>query len=242
MIELFGYAGLAVATAGQALLRRWPSLQKSAAPTPTLQAQSPTTPLDVKPAQPTSQVQQERERRVFELDERTGRVALARRPRARRADVSKEKILALFVEFMSGEDEFCGWYTSAQIYEEFREFTWQERLEELDRGTFLSMLAVEIGVVKRRAYVQKNDTYRHLRQCVHGQQRAVVYRMPNGEELAAARHKRALKDGGGGPRMTMPKVRLDPGGHKQARALRHSSKDRDINNLGMDAPVYGVAA
>lgn len=230
MLELLtplGIAGLALATAGQAMMRRWPTLGKAAA--------APVA--HVEPVLPKPTVS-----RADASDEWAAATNTPiRKLHIRRADVAKEKVIERFVAWMAGEC-YAGWQTSAQAYDSFRTFAWEQRYEELDRVTFLSLLAVETGVIKRRAYIQKNDTYRHLRAAAKAQERAVVYRLPTTEELAAAKHKKALKDAEVRQRLRVPKVRLDPGGRQHPRSASAAETGLKNNDLGLPADAFDVAA
>jgi hypothetical protein len=112
----------------------------------------------------------------------------------------------------------------------------------LSRGALLSAVAVEVGVIKRRAYVQKNDTYRHLRPLLKDQDRAVVYRMPTEAELAAEKHRRALKDAEVRQRVRVPKVRLDVGGHQHPRSAPADETGLKNKDLGLPVDAFDVAA
>jgi hypothetical protein len=229
MLELLssiGFAGLAVTTAGQVLLRYLPPRSKEkASPAPVTPPMLPT-PIATNAATE---------------DDWTSAITAARKVHIRRADVREEKVVLQFVAWMAAEG-YSGWHTSDQIWESFRTFAWEQRFEELSRGALLSAVAVEPGVIKRRAYVQKNDTYQHLRPALKGQERAVVYRMPTEAELAAAKHKRALKDADGCQRPRVPKVRLDPGRHQHPRSASAAETGLKNKDLGLPADAFDVAA
>lgn len=228
MIELIGIAGLAITSVGQSLLRRYHSRTPApVAPAPIAKATLPR----ITPAAATI----DRDEWIDDA------IKSVRKVHLRRADVCKEKIVLQFVAWMAAED-YSGWYTSAQVYDSFRTFARDQRYEELDRGTLLSMIAVEPGVIKRRAYVQKNDTYQHLRPALKGQERAVVYRMPTEAELAAAKHKRALKDAEVRQGLRVPKVRLDPGRQQHPRSSSASETGLKNKDLGLPVDAFDVAA
>jgi len=240
MIDLlaqFGLAGLTVASVGQALMRRFPARAKESVPPKHVEPVLPRPCLDIERA---AAVCRAGDRRIVE-DPDTGRVYLERPARHRSAYIAKEKIMARFLAWMIDEG-YSGWYTPDQIYESFQEFAWDQALEEIDRCSFLALLAVEPGVIKRRAYIQKNETYKHLRAVLRNQERATVYRIPTGPELAAVKHKRALQEAERCQGRGVAKVRLEPGGRQQARPPAAHRNGLENKDLGLPTSAYGVAA
>lgn len=242
MIDLFaplGFAGLTVASVGQALMRRLPRRAKGAQPAPPKRVE-PVLTRPLLEIQRAAAICRDGERRVVE-DPKTGRVYLERPARHRSGFIAKEKIMARFLTWMI-EEGYSGWYTPGQVYEAYQEFAWDQALEELDRCSFLSLLAVEPGVIKRRAYINKNETYKHLRAVLKGQERAVVYRIPTGPELAAVKHKRALDAAERCHGKRVAKVRLEPGGRRPPEASPAQQNGVTNKDLGLPASAYGVAA
>ncbi|CAA2142811.1 hypothetical protein [Hyphomicrobium sp. ghe19] len=230
LLTIFGFGALATSSVGLAIKNRFPArLKATAAPVRV----APVEPVLVKTV-PAAIVDD------WAADEPASLPA-RRNVRLRRSGVAKEKILERFVAWMISEC-YSGWHTSAGVYDAFKDFAYEERFEELDRGTFLSLLSVELGIEKRRAYIDKNDTYRHLRRAARSQGRAVVYRIPTAEELAAARHKRALKDAETRQRMRVPKARPEPGVQQHPRGAPASETGLKNKGLGVDASVFDVAA
>lgn len=233
MIELVGIAGLVLTSVsvGQSMLRRYrASSHRPAAPA-----------IDIVPNSPQT-VSAPRAQNATPDEWIDDAIKAVRgNMHIRRSGVREEKIVQNFVAWMASEG-YAGWYTSGQIWESFKTFAWEQRYEELSRGGLLSAVAVEVGVIKRRVYVQKNDTYRHLRPLLKNQERAVVYRMPTEAELAAEKHKRALKDADVRQRVRVPKVRLDPGRQQHPRSSQAHEIGMKNNDLGLPIDAFEVAA
>ncbi|WP_409560238.1 hypothetical protein [Hyphomicrobium sp. MC8b] len=240
MLELFtqvSFAGVTLAGFGQILLRRFPAkLKATAAPAPHIE------PVLTPPRMP--EEAQKADAPAADRDDWTTEIParFALRPvHLRKSGIADEKIMERFIAWMISQG-YSGWHTSSGAYDVFKDFAWEERYEELSRGTFLSLLTVELGVEKRRAYIDKNDTFRHLRAAARSQGRATIYRIPTAEELAAAKHKRALKDAEARHRMRMPKARLDGGVRPHPQRTRANEIEPQNKGLGVDAPVFDVAA
>jgi hypothetical protein len=249
MIELVAQAGfvtLAVASAGQAILRRWSSRLKSTtvpppSPAPHVEPKFSSSPsLEIGQAAALGRGANDGSARRF-IDDGAGGGHWERTARHRRSDLAPAKIVELFVQWMIAE-EYSGFYTSGQIYEAYKEFAWSERLEELDRGSFLAQIVEAEGVLKKRPYVQKNETYRHLRPFVHGRDRVTVYRIPTAAELAAVKHKRTLREAEARRGMRVPKVRLEPGGHKPPRTAPAAENPVLNNELDVSHVAFDEAA
>lgn len=171
-----------------------------------------------------------------------GRDVIERAPRHRQL-MAHAKILEKFMAWMIAEG-FSGWYTPALIYEAYQDFAWEFALEEIDYRGFLAYLAAQPGVQKKRAYVKKNETFRHLRGCTNGQERAVVYRIPTSAEMAALKHKASLAAAEarqGRPASGQHKVRLTPGGPKHPAvtpATRRAAETRSDFNA-QDVAIGG---
>lgn len=245
IIAPIALAGLTLTGVGQYILRHFPAASKApaAAATPVVEPvlPVPANALEIHSVAALGRGTVLQGGRQFIRDEKTGREYWERPPRHRHADISKEKVIAKFVAWMIAED-YCGWYTPRQIYESYQEFAWEHSLEEVDFHSFLSMLAAEPGVLKRRPYIQKNETYRHLRAALKGQERATVYRIPTAQELAAARHRRDLKAAEIGRGLRVPKTRLTPGGQQPSPRQSRARNGLENNDLGLPISDYEVAA
>lgn len=241
LLTFFGFTGLATSSLGLALRNKFPArLKATAAPVQIVEPVLPRPALAIERA--ASAGRSEDKRSVFVLDDETsGRGHWERPARHRTAFVAKEKIMQRFVQWMI-ENEYSGWYTPGQVYEGFQEFAFDQRLEEISRDAFLSMLAVEPGVIKRRPYVQKNETYKHLRKALKGQDRATVYRIPTAAELAAVMHKKAVSAASACAGPTPPRARPDRGRQAQSGPPRAAQKTAEHKDLGLPVSDYSAAA